>query len=402
MTTRMIRLTVNGAPVEVDATPRTSLADVLRGPLGLTGTHLGCEQGACGACTVLVDGVPARSCIGSSCAVDGAEIRTIEGFDDDPLMAELRRAFNLHHGLQCGFCTPGMMIMARDLVMRLPDADKDRIRLEMSGNLCRCTGYAGIVNAIHAVIEARTQGDAATSSTIHAGPAGGAHLRGDQETPVAPQETAAEAAPRATADEAPDVSLSPAAAPGEVPLAPSVHHGFVLDFPLSEVRERFRDVPFMISCIPGARLRNERADGIYEVVLKASMGPISAEFAGVAQPEWRDDGIGGTIRGRGQDRRSSTSARGEMTYELSESGATATQVDVHIGYALSGALGQFARGAIVRQFVALMVDQFADSFARNMGAAARNEAPTESGDLNLGRNAFQMLKILVMRLFGRR
>jgi carbon-monoxide dehydrogenase small subunit len=150
-----IGLTVNGRPVAATVEPRMSLADFLRDRLLLTGTHLGCEHGVCGACTVLIDGAPARSCIALAVACDGAEIRTIEGFDDDPAMAQLRQAFSECHGLQCGYCTPAMLIVARDLVQRLPEADDARIRVELSGNLCRCTGYVGIVRAIRRVLDER-------------------------------------------------------------------------------------------------------------------------------------------------------------------------------------------------------------------------------------------------------
>src|SRR5262245_36980378 len=147
-----IALTVNGRPVERDVAPRTSLADFLREHLLLTGTHLGCEHGICGACTVEIDGEIARSCITWAVACDGARVRTIEGFDDDQLMARLRRAFTEAHALQCGYCTPGMLIAARDLVRRKSGLTRPDIRREMSGNLCRCTGYMGIVDAIARVM----------------------------------------------------------------------------------------------------------------------------------------------------------------------------------------------------------------------------------------------------------
>ena len=121
----------------------------------LTGTHVGCEHGVCGACTVEVDGAPARSCIAFAAACDGATVRTIEGLDADPVMVQLREAFSAEHALQCGYCTPGMMVTARDIVMRLPHADEARIRKELSGNLCRCTGYVGIVRAIQRVLAQR-------------------------------------------------------------------------------------------------------------------------------------------------------------------------------------------------------------------------------------------------------
>ena len=152
---RPVAMTVNGQRVEAQVEPRTHLADFLRESQGLTGTNLGCEHGVCGACTIEIDGAPARSCIAYAVACDGASVRTIEGFDDDPVMAQLREAFTAEHALQCGYCTPGMLVTARDIVTRLPRADEERIRKELSGNLCRCTGYMGIVRAIQRVLTAR-------------------------------------------------------------------------------------------------------------------------------------------------------------------------------------------------------------------------------------------------------
>jgi carbon-monoxide dehydrogenase small subunit len=153
-TARTISLTVNSRKVVGVTTPRTHLADFLREQQRLTGTHLGCEHGVCGACTLLLDGEPVRSCITYAVACEGRSVTTIEGLNDE-IATELREAFSAAHGLQCGFCTPGMLISAWDLVRRLPDADDARIRLEMSGNLCRCTGYVGIVEAIRRVLDGR-------------------------------------------------------------------------------------------------------------------------------------------------------------------------------------------------------------------------------------------------------
>ena len=152
---KSVQLEVNGKPATGEVEPRLHLADFLREHLHLTGTHLGCEHGVCGACTVWLDGAPARSCINFAVACDGASVRTIEGFDDDAVMVELREAFTAEHALQCGYCTPGMLITARDIVLRLPFADEARIRKELAGNLCRCTGYVGIVRAIASVLNAR-------------------------------------------------------------------------------------------------------------------------------------------------------------------------------------------------------------------------------------------------------
>jgi len=151
-----ITLQVNGHRVEVDVEPRTHLGDLLRDQLRLTATHLGCEHGVCGACTVLVDGQPARACIALAVGIDGSEIRTLEGLQGDPLMEVLKAAFHENHGLQCGFCTPGMLISAWDLLRRDAALDERGIREAISGNLCRCTGYQGIVRSILAAARQAT------------------------------------------------------------------------------------------------------------------------------------------------------------------------------------------------------------------------------------------------------
>ncbi|RZT83443.1 carbon-monoxide dehydrogenase small subunit [Pseudonocardia sediminis] len=146
-----VQLTVNGETTRLDVEPRRTLADALREDLGLTGTHLGCEHGVCGACTVLVDGAPARACLMFAVQADGADVTTVEGLqDDDGGLHPLQEAFVAHHGLQCGFCTPGMLLTAAHLLETHPDADRETIRAEMAGNICRCTGYQGIVDAVQA------------------------------------------------------------------------------------------------------------------------------------------------------------------------------------------------------------------------------------------------------------
>jgi carbon-monoxide dehydrogenase small subunit len=143
-----IRLRINGAEIADDLPSRLSLADFLRERRNLTGTHLGCEHGICGACTVLVDSEPARSCLMLAVACDGRDIETIEGFSGDPVMQILRRKFHQHHALQCGFCTPAMLITARDLILLRRAGSEREIRDGLAGNICRCTGYTNIVIAI--------------------------------------------------------------------------------------------------------------------------------------------------------------------------------------------------------------------------------------------------------------
>lgn len=144
-----IELTVNGERATIDIEPRKTLADALREDLGLTGTHLGCEHGVCGACTILVDGGPVRACLMFAVQADGSSVTTVEGMAaDDGTLHPLQRAFCDRHGLQCGFCTPGMLMSALDLLHREVEPSRERIREEMSGNICRCTGYVGIVDAV--------------------------------------------------------------------------------------------------------------------------------------------------------------------------------------------------------------------------------------------------------------
>jgi aerobic carbon-monoxide dehydrogenase small subunit len=143
-----IRVRINGSEVADDVPPRLSLADFLRERRNLTGTHLGCEHGVCGACTVLVDSEPARSCLMLAVACDERAVETIEGFAGDPVMAALRRTFHQRHALQCGYCTPAMLITARDLILRRRARSEREIRDGLDGNICRCTGYTNIVTAI--------------------------------------------------------------------------------------------------------------------------------------------------------------------------------------------------------------------------------------------------------------
>ena len=148
-----LSLHVNGAMRAVEAKARDTLADTLRDGAALTALHLGCEGGSCGACTVLLDGEPVRSCIVLAVAAEGREIRTLEGLAGDPVTEALKRAFHEEHALQCGYCPPGMLVTARDILRRFPRPDETTVRRELAGQICRCTGYMGIVAAIRRVGE---------------------------------------------------------------------------------------------------------------------------------------------------------------------------------------------------------------------------------------------------------
>ncbi len=150
-----IRTTINGVVCEREVEPRLLLSDLLRQELGLTGTHVGCEHGVCGACTVLIDGHSARSCLFFAVQADGGRVDTVESLGEVDRLSPLQEAFREHHGLQCGFCTPGMLMTCVDLLAKYPVASDNEIRDGLSGNLCRCTGYEHIVRAVRAMVVKR-------------------------------------------------------------------------------------------------------------------------------------------------------------------------------------------------------------------------------------------------------
>ncbi len=149
-----IALTVNGDRHDVEVEPRRLLSDVLRHDLGLTGTHVGCEHGVCGCCTVLLDGEPVRACLVLAVQADGCAVKTIEGLAHaDGTLHPLQEAFRRHHGLQCGFCTPGFLMLASTVYKQAANMSDEEIRVALGGQLCRCTGYVGIVRAVRAAAE---------------------------------------------------------------------------------------------------------------------------------------------------------------------------------------------------------------------------------------------------------
>jgi carbon-monoxide dehydrogenase small subunit len=158
---KSLTVELNGETVRYDVEPRETLADFLRERCRLTATHLGCEHGACGACTVAVDGKAMRSCLCLAIMCQGRTVQTLEGMEEDSVMEVLRRHFHTGHALQCGFCTPGMLMMARDILLRIKTPDAETVRQQLSGQICRCTGFANIVTAI--VAAGRELGESKTS-----------------------------------------------------------------------------------------------------------------------------------------------------------------------------------------------------------------------------------------------
>jgi aerobic carbon-monoxide dehydrogenase small subunit len=373
-----VSITVNGTRIVETVEPRTHLADLLRDKLGLTGTHLRCEQGACGACTLLIDGEPARSCITYAVLCEGAQITTIEGLEDDPIMAELRRAFAAEHGLQCGFCTPAMLITARDIVTRLPDADERRVRLELSGNLCRCTGYVGIVRAVRRVLAERRFGVAAAAVIAQRGlgPVGSRHAGPTVLPAAAPAAFVPDGGPRPAFGQA-DLGLG-----GKQPNI-EIRQSFVIARPPAEVWRFLADMERVVPCMPGATLTGFYGDRI-QGQLAVKLGPIAAAFNGEARII-RDDAMQrGTILGAGWDRLSASRANAEIEYALTaERAGAGSRVDIAVRAVLLGPLAQFGRSTIVSDLAGRLTDMFARNLERSL-AGGPNAANVSSNPISAG------------------
>ena len=387
MTATPITLTVNGKAVTAAVEPRTHLADFLREQLLLTGTHLGCEHGVCGACTVEIDGQIARACITFAVACDGAEVRSIEGFDEDLVMARLRRAFTQEHALQCGYCTPGMLIAARDIATRLPEADEARVRVELSGNLCRCTGYAGIVAAVRRVIEERETAGEATA------PAAPAVVR----KPAAPALRAAPA-PTPISPEPAVTSVEPGAG------MTTLEQSFVVRHSRARVWAMFEDVERVATCMPGASLTEPPRDGRLTGRIAIKLGPLGATFACAATLMLDEAAYQGIIAGSGRDQRSATRAKGRVAYRLFElEGGAATRVEVTVAFSLAGPLAQFSRAGIVTDLAGRLTAAFAENLQAQLDAEAGGQTapPPAEAKLDAGGLLFSVLWARIKALFGR-
>lgn len=389
-----IALTVNGERISRDVESRTHLADLLRDELRLTGTHLGCEHGVCGSCTVLLDGVPVRSCVTLAVACDGLEVRSIEGFPDDPVMAELRAAFSAKHGLQCGFCTPGMLIMARDLVLRVPDADERRIREELAGNLCRCTGYTGIVNAVRSVLEDRAARGAST-------PRATAAVSPPPVNPVVAAPDRPPVSPR-------PVQASPSAATGDDPRPGWTRFEEAVDLtlPPAAVWTALKDFALVAACLPGAELL-EQDDRQVKGRMKVKLGPIAASFVGSATVEYDEDSRTGRVRGGGSDGGSGSRTSAEATYRVvAAPGGPGSRILLSVAYNLQGPLAQFSRSGLAQEVGRRLVGQFALNLnAQLADGDGRAEGQGRAATLDAGGLLWSALRAwgrrLVDRVLGR-
>jgi len=385
MTKTEVRLTVNGTEAQAAVEPRRHLADFLREDLLLTGTHIGCEQGVCGACTLFVDGRPVRSCITPAVGCQGAEVQTVEGFDDDALMQRIRAAFTRHHGLQCGFCTPGMLATAYDIVRRLPDADAPRIRRELSGNLCRCTGYAGIVAAIEDVLANEPPAASVLPQPRRAPSAGGSAAPKVAAVPMVP---GAAALPEASTA-ALEALIAGDAAPGGTTLTRSI----ALEAPAAEVWRVVSDVPAVVSCIPGASLEAPPQGERFQGRCVVTAGPLRAAFAGSALLRLDSEARKGRLAGQGRDRLTRSELTGTLDFALSEAAGEQSRLALTITYRLKGPLAQFSRPALVEEIADQLLTEVADNIARRAKGAEIEAARPLSG--------FALMARSIARLFSR-
>ena len=428
---RPISLTVNGRSIESAVEPRTHLADFVRDGLRLTGTHLGCEHGVCGACTVLIDGAPMRSCIAYAIACDGADVRTIEGFDGDPLMQALRHAFTRHHALQCGYCTPGVLITAHDIIQRLPDADESRVREELAGNLCRCTGYVGIVEAVLSVLTAMSTGGEGMIGAVSR-PSAVPHgtdlrvarqgLNSSASTPVfrSDDESLEPTIPPHASPPPTDRQFAPSRTPARPQEAQndckvdaanalsgtrsssrlSTRHGYDMSTPTGSEHEItldaapetlwpvLKDVATVVRCLPGASLAGPPTANPVRLDMTVAIGPMRARFEGAANVTFDDRQRTATIDGSGHDARSRSTSHGRIELSLRPSEPAGSIVPLRLHYTLRGPLAQFSRGAVVDA----VVEQILERFAANLASAAtgkNTEPQSPLGALGLVANAFR-------------
>lgn len=376
---KVLTLTVNGEVQQVQVTDRTQLAEILRDHLDLTGTHLGCEQGVCGACTVMVDGKPIRSCITFAQSINGAQIETIEGYGDDPVMIKIRDAFSRHHALQCGFCTPGMLATSHDILKRFASPSEATIRRELSGNLCRCTGYQGIVQAILDVAEQlEKEGIAPTGSRLPE------PMTTHNFAPFEPKfnETPAQSLQQ---------TLSSVRTEGTWTV---VKRSIILPHTLGNVWVFFSDVTKVAECVLGAKLSDlDGTDFKGEVAI--AFGPIKAKFGGSGTFEANDADHSGFLLGQGADKGGQSNIKGELHFVLSpDENGSFTNVGVRFRFQIQGMLAQFNRPYLVTGFVDFLLEKFIS----NCNAVLSGGTASASQKIGVFSLGWAMLKSLMKAL----
>ena len=368
--TKRLSLKINDRDVSHEVSPRTHLGDFLRENEHLTGTHLGCEHGVCGACVVLLDGQPVRSCITYAVACEGKSVTTIEGYDNDPVMSRLRIAFSTHHALQCGYCTPGMLATARDIVLRIPNASERVVRAELSGNLCRCTGYVGIVEAILAVLEDLRNNPDSNVDKLRC------HRDSLNESKLASQSTLVSTpfknfdAISASTEQVrvPEHDQKKSFIPQTIKPQQSgteILESFDLPFSATDVWTLMIDLPSIARCLPGAFVTTVE-DGHVKGGISLKFGPMQAAFEGVASLTKDETNKTAILNGTGQDRLSQSRASGTIGYRIESIGNQSSRVHIDMTYGLQGPLAQFSRSGMVKDFVRRMIKIFAENIEHSL------------------------------------
>lgn len=367
-----VSMSVNGNAVIADVEPRTQLADFLRNDLHLTGTHLGCEQGVCGACTVMVDGKMQRSCITFASDCESANITTIEGFDDDPVMVELREAFSEFHALQCGFCTPGMLTTARDIVLRLGDVPESRIREELSGNLCRCTGYVGIVEAVKKVAAGKAPNVTAAAAIVTS-------KKFDNQRPSTDTAKSRQSAKSVTKSAGTSASAAQVPSAGQIDGGISIEERIHVGATPEQVWSVLSDLQRVVPCVPGAEITTLDGDNLTGKV-KMALGPIKASFSGQATVGMDNAKREGWMSGKGRDAGMGSSAEGAARWKVVQDNSGEADIVVTLTWKLTGALAQFNRAGLVQD----IVRRLAASFAANLEGTITGKTPVAQSGSAVG------------------
>jgi carbon-monoxide dehydrogenase small subunit len=376
----LTRLTANGTPVELALPARVTLADALRDRLGLTGTHLGCEHGVCGMCTVLADGAAVRSCLMLACQADGAEIITIEGLGSPAELHPLQESFGRHHALQCGFCTPAFLLSAYELLDTDPSVSPEDLPAELSGVICRCTGYRNIVAAVAAVADSYRPGDG-----------GGPRL--PPPLNCAPRVLPGPGSPgfssgTVPADSPPSSSAPSGGHPDEIILPAGEPTALVeltrqIPVPVPAVTAVLADIDLLARCLPGAELTADLGDDWYQGRARVTLGPVRLSFTGVARVAERDERRIRVLAQGGDP--ASGQAQADITLSVTAgSGAGDGAVTVLAASArlyLTGRIASFGR-SLSGEVAAQMFTEFAAAIER-AATGGRPAAARPAGGLRL-------------------
>jgi carbon-monoxide dehydrogenase small subunit len=349
-----IRLMVNGKPIHSQTEARTSLGDFLRDELRHTGLHLACEHGVCGGCNVYINGDLSRSCTQLAMQCHGRQVQTIEGFEGDALMVRLRAAFSSEHALQCGYCTPGMLITAHDMVRRFSVLNEDIVRRELSGNLCRCTGYAGIVKAILGVAQERNDWRVVSKPIL---------IPDYSESVEAIVLESAGSAVSRTSEA--DIPYSPIPDPTPLPTTASVNvitRAFYLPAEIEKTWHFFNDVTAVAACMPGFKVEQTQGDERLKGLFTIKLGPIRAAFTTIAKITRDEPCWAGRVESEGRDKLTHSMTLARLEYQLHpEVDEKRTKVCINTVFHIEGRLAEFNRPDVVAAIATQLTEQFASN-----------------------------------------